>query len=173
MDNFQLKKIIYGVIAVVVIEAGIALSQGTLFSVNADKLVMVQSPMGNITTHIDPGIKLMNFGNFTELVRSFIYFFSAMNDQGKDDGNKGKKPIKDMTANRSIEVRWYDGAAEIGKRPFVPSILMGNDGSPSGNPAAMNFMDLMMTKTTRDLHMDVFGRNSEESVVKIKKEDKK
>jgi regulator of protease activity HflC (stomatin/prohibitin superfamily) len=96
-DTISVKKwitIIVGVILVIVIAA----SATRIFeNVPADEVAVIQSPIsGDLTWYTTPGLKWQGFGKVTSYRKSFQYWFSSMQDQGRK-------------LDQSIETRFNDG----------------------------------------------------------------
>jgi len=73
-------------------------SGSILENVPADEIVCIQAPLsGELTWYTDPGLKWQGFGKVTNYKKSFQYWFSMNNDQGK----KG--------VDESIATRFNDG----------------------------------------------------------------
>jgi regulator of protease activity HflC (stomatin/prohibitin superfamily) len=95
--KFNIKKwvtITVGVILIIVVAA----SATRIFeNVPADEVVVIQSPIsGDLTWYTTPGLKWQGFGKVTSYRKSFQYWFSSMQDQGKK-------------LDQSIETRFNDG----------------------------------------------------------------
>ncbi|HBK35043.1 TPA: hypothetical protein DDZ01_03555 [Candidatus Uhrbacteria bacterium] len=98
-DGFDIpiKKIVIGIITVVVLIVGAVFSGNLVESVDANEIVIMQDPVdGELHYWIAPGLYYQNFGRTTHYLKSNQYWFSS--DQETGNGT-----------DQSIPVRFNDG----------------------------------------------------------------
>lgn len=97
MENFSMKGIIIGVLAIIILVVGLTFTGRIAENVPADKIVVNQDPVdGELHFWVTPGLKYQNFGTTSYYSKSFQYWFSCQADQGD-------------TTNQSIGIRFNDG----------------------------------------------------------------
>jgi len=85
-DGFDIpiKKIVIGIITVVVLIVGAVFSGNLVESVDANEIVIMQDPVdGELHYWIAPGLYYQNFGRTTHYLKSNQYWFSYENDPSK------------------------------------------------------------------------------------------
>jgi hypothetical protein len=96
MPKIDGRKIMKGVIGVVVAVVLFVASFGMFEYLDAQHVMVIQSPFsGNLSWYTDQGVKFQWFGKVTKYKKSFQYWFSASKDQG-------------AAGDQSIPVRFND-----------------------------------------------------------------
>lgn len=98
MNGISEKQAALIVIAIVVMIIFGASVSNLVESMDADELMVIQSPVaGDLTWHMTPGVKWQGFGKVTKYKKRDQFWFSAKGDQGK-------------TGDQALKVRFNDGA---------------------------------------------------------------
>jgi regulator of protease activity HflC (stomatin/prohibitin superfamily) len=94
VSNRQILAVVISVVVAVVL---ILLVRNTFEHLDANQVMVIQSPGGTLTWYTTPGIKWQGFGKVTKYNRRDQFWFSNKSDQGTE-------------ADQSIKMRFNDGA---------------------------------------------------------------
>lgn len=147
------------------------LSGSVVEFLGAGELMVIQAPTsGQLRWSTQPGVYWQGFGKVTTYKKRFSYEFDTAKIVFNDGGGATLKgsvqvdmPSDEKNLNalhtrygsqayKDVQGMWADAFANL-KTPIVPSVVMG--ASAGGNTSAQSFMDLLMSKTARDLALDL------------------